>query len=88
MSTACCCWQARIGSTYDDCYVGYVFDVSRGRAKALAARSEPGDGDFLSIRLCRFPPLDYMATPGTAWWCSSDLPRSHAHLASSLWTDD
>lgn len=85
------CWQARQGDPPDH-YVGYVFALTRGQARSLAARSDPGASppllpeDFLAPALRRRPDLDGRAPGGTAWWSPFDLPPELLPMRSSLWS--
>lgn len=77
-----------------DCYVGYLFATSRGKARALAMQTDPGGSppwlpeDFTVWHLIRLPHLDGKAPAGSAWWGPSDVPVESGVKPSDLWHED
>lgn len=74
-----------------DCYVGYIFAETRGKARALAMQTDPGGAppwlpeQFTVWHLIRMPMHDGKAPCGSAWWGPSDLPPGCAVKPSDLW---
>ena len=86
------CFQARPREGED--YVGYVFALTRGKARALAMQSEPASewpyspGDFTAWSVRRRPTMDGQAPVGAAWWSPEDVPQDAGIAVADLWTDE
>jgi hypothetical protein len=66
-------------------YVGYVWAATPGKARMLAAQTDPGDAaEFVDIRIRRRPDLDGLEAAGAAWWCPADVPASFIPRAFSI----
>lgn len=75
-----------------DCYVGYIFAETRGKARALARDTDPGGEPpswmpeaFTMWNLARFPMHDGKAPCGTAWWGPNDIAPGCKVIPSDLW---
>jgi len=76
-----------------DEYVGYVFAETRGKARALAMRTDPGScwpyqpEDFTDWRLRRWPSTDGRFPSNTAFWGPLDVPEGCGVAPADLWDD-
>jgi len=90
MTASALCFQAR---PVGDEYVGYVFTETRGKAKALAMQSDPGNSppylaeDFTQWSVRRWQQLDGRLPVGAALWCPQDVPDGSVIDPVALWTD-
>lgn len=92
--TPALCFQARPREGED--YVGYVFALTRGKARYLAAQTDPGFmgnhgvnvTDFAAWSVRRRPTMDGQAPVGAAWWSPEDVPQDAGIAVADLWTDE
>jgi len=86
------CYQAR--PREGDPYVGCVFALSSGKARALAMQTDPGTcppylpEDFTAWLVRRRPAMDGRAPAGTAWWSPEDVPEDAGTALVDPWTNE
>ena len=71
-------------------YVGYMFAETRGKARALAAQTDPGVfvPEFTAWSVRRRPTMDGQAPVGAAWWSPEDVPQDAGVALADLWSDE
>ncbi len=65
--------------------IGYCFAPTRGQAKRAGLDNDPGDCEYLDIRVCRVPSLDgceadFGGVAGAPLWIDIYNPRPHVEV--------